>query len=356
MSEKFPTGAQEAQQEMPTILVEKGEGNVVRMQEEGGGGAAFLKKNHAETDVSGKFVPEELAREAVESNEALSYEEKYRIIKNMGRVGLSLVLGETQQTPNAALRRPIDIHEDGKRIGGGGNFISPQAEEVLPAGKYVEMPELPEEEEKVAAGTHEAANEAQTSVRSSNVEAHRPKASTIEQSSNRAAQRRAENIARRIEQDQGERRRGAWYKKAGAAAIALMGVAGLFSGGAEAEGANAPVQGEDISTSTEYFNDVPEIAPIINDAAETDFDTNAWEALEMPNVAGPAEKDYAYPWNWAEDMAGQGAGSELIYDLTAKASEAGHDVQLHETGKGLWVSIDGKDDTASVINVLDQYR
>jgi polyhydroxyalkanoate synthesis regulator phasin len=65
-------------------------------------------------------------------------------------------------------------------------------------------------------------------------------------------------------------------------------------------------------------------------------------------------KGYNYPWDWAHDHWGNGAG-DALHRLGSIANSDGHNVKWHGSGENAWISVDGKSNAQYVIKVLGKY-
>ena len=71
------------------------------------------------------------------------------------------------------------------------------------------------------------------------------------------------------------------------------------------------------------------------------------------NFSGYADK---YPWDWAVDQFGENNAVSKLYELADAAAQDGHNIQWHGYGETQWLSIDGKSDTQSVLEILNKYN
>jgi len=75
----------------------------------------------------------------------------------------------------------------------------------------------------------------------------------------------------------------------------------------------------------------------------------------------PTEADFSgytdkYPWDWAVDQFGENNAISKLYELADAAAQDGHNIQWHGYGETQWLSIDGKSDTQSVLEILNNYK
>ena len=75
----------------------------------------------------------------------------------------------------------------------------------------------------------------------------------------------------------------------------------------------------------------------------------------------PTEADFSgytdkYPWDWAVDQFGENNAISKLYELADAAAQDGHNIQWHGYGDTQWLSIDGKSDTQSVLEILNKYN
>ena len=80
-----------------------------------------------------------------------------------------------------------------------------------------------------------------------------------------------------------------------------------------------------------------------------------------PEAAAPTETDFSgyadkYPWDWAADQFGENNAISKLYELADAAAQNGHNIQWHGYGDTQWLSIDGKSDTQSVLEILNNYK
>ncbi len=66
--------------------------------------------------------------------------------------------------------------------------------------------------------------------------------------------------------------------------------------------------------------------------------------------------NWEYPWNWAVDQFGENNAISKLYELADAAARDGHNIQWHGYGDTQWLSIDGKSDTQSVLEILNKYN
>ena len=65
--------------------------------------------------------------------------------------------------------------------------------------------------------------------------------------------------------------------------------------------------------------------------------------------------NWEYPWDWAVDQFGENNAISKLYELADAAARDGHNIQWHGYGDTQWLSIDGKSDTATVLETLAKY-
>ena len=80
-----------------------------------------------------------------------------------------------------------------------------------------------------------------------------------------------------------------------------------------------------------------------------------------PPPPAPTEADFSgytdkYPWDWAVDQFGENNAISKLYELADAAAQDGHNIQWHGYGETQWLSIDGKSDTQSVLEILNNYK
>ena len=80
-----------------------------------------------------------------------------------------------------------------------------------------------------------------------------------------------------------------------------------------------------------------------------------------PPSPPPPEADFSgyadkYPWDWAVDQFGENNAVSKLYELADAAAQDGHNIQWHGYGETQWLSIDGKSDTQSVLEILNKYN
>ena len=80
-----------------------------------------------------------------------------------------------------------------------------------------------------------------------------------------------------------------------------------------------------------------------------------------PPPPPPPEADFSgyadkYPWDWAVDQFGENNAVSKLYELADAAAQDGHNIQWHGYGETQWLSIDGKSDTQSVLEILNKYN
>ena len=80
-----------------------------------------------------------------------------------------------------------------------------------------------------------------------------------------------------------------------------------------------------------------------------------------PPPPAPTEADFSgytdkYPWDWAVDQFGENNAISKLYELADAAAQDGHNIQWHGYGDTQWLSIDGKSDTQSVLEILNNYK
>ena len=80
-----------------------------------------------------------------------------------------------------------------------------------------------------------------------------------------------------------------------------------------------------------------------------------------PPSPPPPEADFSgyadkYPWDWAVDQFGENNAISKLYELADAAAQDGHNIQWHGYGETQWLSIDGKSDTQSVLEILNNYK
>ena len=66
--------------------------------------------------------------------------------------------------------------------------------------------------------------------------------------------------------------------------------------------------------------------------------------------------NWEYPWDWAVDQFGENNAISKLYELADAAARDGHNIQWHGYGDTQWLSIDGKSDTQSVLEILNKYN
>ena len=66
--------------------------------------------------------------------------------------------------------------------------------------------------------------------------------------------------------------------------------------------------------------------------------------------------NWEYPWDWAVDQFGENNAVSKLYELADAAARDGHNIQWHGYGETQWLSIDGKSDTQSVLEILNKYN
>ena len=66
--------------------------------------------------------------------------------------------------------------------------------------------------------------------------------------------------------------------------------------------------------------------------------------------------NWEYPWDWAVDQFGENNAMSKLYELADVAARDGHNIQWHGYGDTQWLSIDGKSDTQSVLEILNKYN
>ena len=66
--------------------------------------------------------------------------------------------------------------------------------------------------------------------------------------------------------------------------------------------------------------------------------------------------NWEYPWDWAVDQFGENNAISKLYELADAAARDGHNIQWHGYGETQWLSIDGKSDTQSVLEILNKYN
>ena len=66
--------------------------------------------------------------------------------------------------------------------------------------------------------------------------------------------------------------------------------------------------------------------------------------------------NWEYPWDWAVDQFGENNAVSKLYELADAAAQDGHNIQWHGYGETQWLSIDGKSDTQSVLEILNKYN
>lgn len=129
---------------------------------------------------------------------------------------------------------------------------------------------------------------------------------------------------------------------------AIQSVAGAESagGGVDTNGGTEAGPESSVETGTEGGGGVEQTV----DTAGTEI---------TPEVT-PDFSQYDYPWSWAAEQFGEGNAREMLHELADKAAANGHSVEWANAADGnpfndqLWIN--GTDDSARIIEILNQYK
>ena len=118
----------------------------------------------------------------------------------------------------------------------------------------------------------------------------------------------------------------------------------FFRGDTAADAAAEQDQNDKINALTQQINDLQERL----EQAQAGTGAAGINGLD-------SFSNWEYPWDWAVDQFGENNAISKLYELADAAARDGHNIQWHGYGDTQWLSIDGKSDTATVLETLAKY-
>ncbi len=331
--------------EMPVAFtVSSGRGNFFGTQNAEGkntGGLIVRKDMSEHAALEDDFIHEDDVEGTLSTLE-VSDAEKDRVRREvaLGKEALHIVMNIGESRNGKSQLFSSSVMADGERIGGGGQMFKQEQESNLRTGIYVPA----------------AAIESLTAIMAVRAEGSAPDETTVgaDRSLSREQSRMIqgktyEQVARQKDQEREKRRKRLF---AGLGAVALIGAtltASLFGGGGVKEVHAAPENSSSVSIEVDYPADVL--------SGQTDEQQSDASSGSIEQGVAVDASQYEYPWSWGAEQFGEANASVMLHELGAKAQADGHEVSWYTTDQGdNIIQVDGADDTASVITVLEQYR